>query len=278
MRAEQFEEIRRSLADTGSYETDARRAVAWFDRLLGWCDAWYYLRVFFEVMAGARVARRGVYTNDTWQRQSFEMLGIAEGCGARIRVSGMADVMRTPGPKVFVSNHMSMLETMLLPGILLVHGDVAFVVKRSLLRYPLFGAILRAVRPVGVTRENAREDLKQVLSDGERFLRAGRSVILFPQRTRSADFVPDQFNTLGLKLARRAEVSIVPVALKTDFVGIGRIWKDIGRLHRGRRVFFRFGEPHAPGDNGRAAHACCVRFIAGCLREWGATVRAGADG
>ena len=58
------------------------------------------------------------------------------------------------GPVVIIANHMSMLETVLIPGLVVPVNELAIVVKESLLRYPLFGPVMRAVKPIAVTRRN----------------------------------------------------------------------------------------------------------------------------
>ena len=59
------------------------------------------------------------------------------------------------------------------------------------------------------------------------YLRNGMSVIIFPQTTRIMDFDRKQFNSMGVKLAKRAQVPVVPIALKTDAWGVGKWIKDL---------------------------------------------------
>jgi 1-acyl-sn-glycerol-3-phosphate acyltransferase len=93
--------------------------------------------------------------------------------------------------------------------------------------------------------------------------------VIFPQSTRTVGFDPAAFNSLGVKLAARAGVRVLPVALQTNFQTNGGRIKDIGPLDRFQPVRFRFGEPMAVSGNGRDAHQACVRFITATLREWG---------
>jgi 1-acyl-sn-glycerol-3-phosphate acyltransferase len=145
-------------------------------------------------------------------------------------------------------------------------------VKEDLLDYPAFGRVLRALGAIGVGRRDPREDLRRVLEQGETALRAGRSVLVFPQATRDAVFRRREFNSLAVKLARRTGAPVAPVAVKTDFLGIGRVLRDFGPLHRGRPVMLRIGAPLAVTSGGREAHEKAVEFIAATLREWGAPV------
>jgi len=220
------------------------------------------------VLAGYLAASCGRYDMITWADSSYRILTAVEESGGRVSISGFEHAVKTAGPKVYVANHMSMLETMLLPVIVLTAGEFTVVVKESLARYPFFGKILRSVKAISVGRRNPRQDFRNVLKSGEEFLRQGASVLVFPQATRHVDFDPSDFNSLGVKLAGRAGVPAVPIALKTDFMRIGRIFRDIGCLDRSKTVYFKFGNPVTVTGNTKDAHREVVRFIAESLEEW----------
>ena len=132
---------------------------------------------------------------------------------------------------------------------------------------------MKALNLIAVYRQNPREDLKIVLNEGYNRIRQGCSVVIFPQATRSTVFDVKNFNTLGVKLARKAGVAVVPIALKTDFHGSGRRLKDIGPIHPERPIYFKFGSPIPVVGSGQAAHHSVVDFIAQNLRSWGVEVR-----
>ncbi len=265
-------ELVRSLCTTGSYRTpEAGRRIG-ASRWLGRWDGWIYWRVYKVVAKGSRAARRGRHDAAQWRRESETLLQLMEAAGGTVEISGMAEALAIDGPVVFVGNHMGMLETFFLPGICLAHGDVSFVVKQSLLEYPLFGRLLRATDPIALTRADPRADLKLVMTRGQELLKAGRSIVIFPQATRSATFSPRQFNTLGVKLAERAGVPVVPIALKTDFMRVGKLVRDFGSLDRSIPIHFRFGAPILPPFKSRDAHAAVIDFVRSCLLEWGGEV------
>lgn len=265
-------ELQRTLREKGTYTTPEVNSCPLLDRILGKTDTWYYLKIFRVISYGALLARLGKYDTSVWGDQSCAILRAAESCGARITISGCENTARLGRAVVFVSNHMSMMETMLYPGILLSFGGLATVVKQSLLTYPVFGHVMRAVDPISVSRISPREDLKEVLTKGEAILRSGRSVLIFPQSTRRVEFNPDEFNSLGVKLAKKAGVPLVPIALKTDFHSIGKRFKDIGNLDRSSHVYFKFGLPMEITGNGRAEHERTIEFMETTLKAWGAIV------
>jgi 1-acyl-sn-glycerol-3-phosphate acyltransferase len=93
-------------------------------------------------------------------------------------------------------------------------------------------------------------------------------MIVFPQSTRTAQFQPEEFNSIGVKLAKKAEVPIIPVAIKTDFWGNGKIIKDFGKINRDKDVYIEFGEPLQVEGSGKETHTKIIEFIQKKLKEW----------
>ncbi|HSB34157.1 MAG TPA: 1-acyl-sn-glycerol-3-phosphate acyltransferase, partial [Nitrospirota bacterium] len=77
-----------------------------------------------------------------------------------------------------------------------------------------------------------------------------------------------QFNTIGVKLAKRACVPAVPIALKTDAWGTGALLKDFGRIDPAKTVHIAFGKPLEIRDRGSEEHQQIIDFIEGKLKEW----------
>jgi 1-acyl-sn-glycerol-3-phosphate acyltransferase len=225
-------------------------------------------------LSSARIARQGKYTLEQYTLASHRILRLVESLGAEVDVQGLAHLAGA-GPAVIISNHMSSLETGLLPGLILPFRDVGFVIKTSLLNYPIFGQIMRSVKSVAVTRDNPRDDLRQVLEQGTRLLEQGVSIGLFPQATRSVEFDRAGFNSLGVKLAVRAGVPVIPLALKTNFQENGKKFKDFGRIDPRETVRFHFGTPLAVSGNGRAAQEQVVAHIVDHLNEWHIPIKSG---
>jgi 1-acyl-sn-glycerol-3-phosphate acyltransferase len=255
-----------SLAyENGSYQS-AEGRVSIFARVLP--EIVFYSKVVSVVVRGSRLAKRSFYGNEGWARSSMETLRALESVGIKIGISGIVNVKNLDGPCVFISNHMSTLETFVLPCIIEPIKDVTFVVKQSLIDYPVFKYIMRSREPVTVGRTNPREDLKAVLEGGAERLQAGRSIIIFPQTTRTAVFDPASFNTIGIKLAKKAGVPVMPIALKTDAWGNGKRLKDFGKIDPSKKVYFAFGEPLHIKGRGDDEHKAIIEFITEKLEGW----------
>ena len=186
----------------------------------------FYAPMIWIVFKAGCNAMRNQYDGEAWAQSSEGIAHALESVGCRIEAAGMEHFRSLEGPCVFIGNHMSTLETFVLPSMIQPWKDVTFVVKESLLKYPFLGPVLGSLERIVVGRSNPREDLVAVLEGGEARLKQGRSVIVFPQSTRSSVFDPAHFNTIGVKLAKRAGVPVIPVALKTDAWGNGNLLKD----------------------------------------------------
>jgi 1-acyl-sn-glycerol-3-phosphate acyltransferase len=228
----------------------------------------FYPQFFRIIWVNGGKAKKGVYGGREWAESSLDVMRALENVGVRIEITGMDNMRKFEGPAVFIGNHMSTLETMVLPCIIQPVKETTFVVKKSLLTMPVFGHVMRSREPIVVGRTNPREDLKTVLEEGTKRLQNGRSVIVFPQSTRAVEFKREEFNSLGIKLAARAGVPAVPVALKTDAWGIGRYVKEFGPIDNRKIVHFAFGEPMKIEGRGAEEHERVITFIMEKLEEW----------
>ena len=191
-----------------------------------------------------------------------------ENVGVTFEITGLHNIQRLEGPVVFIGNHMSTLETFVLPYIVQPLKPVTFVVKASLVNIPVFKHLLLSGDPIIVGRTNPREDLTTVLEEGTKKLKAGTSIIIFPQSTRSIVFNPEDFNTLGEKLAAKAQVQVIPFALKTDAWGVGKLVRDFGNIDNSKKVHFAFDEPIIIDGRVTKQHDGIIKFIQERLQEW----------
>ena len=266
---EQFWQILKS--DAG-YRSPVRPAP-FVKRFAGLATPVFNTHMVRRWIAEGFLASLGGYNNEKWALASVKIIKAVESVGGQLMVSGLKDIYNYRGPLVYIGNHMSLLETMILPSILLAANKITFVVKDELLRYPVVGILMRALNPIAVSRSNPRQDLKVVLQEGQKFLDSGCSVVIFPQATRSTAFETQTFNSLGVKLAGRSKVPVVPIAIKTDFQETGKWFKDVGPVDPDKTLCFKFGEPLPVEGKGRETHRKVVDFISSSLSEWGVEIR-----
>ncbi len=142
-----------------------------------------------------------------WSRATLALVGIRT--ETTVAPASAAFASGAAGPVVFVSNHRAMLDIPVL--VVGLETPFLFVARAGLARLPLVGPVLRASVCVFLDRAQPGGG-DAALDAAEARLRAGESVLFFPEGTRQAGalgpFYPGAF-----RLARRAGVPVVPVAL-----------------------------------------------------------------
>ncbi len=136
-------------------------------------------------------------------------------CGVKTQVEGLENLPKGE-PYVALSNHQSEWETLYFQ---LVFRPQTVVLKKELLKIPLFGWALALLKPIALDRSQRREALKQLLRQGSERLQEGIPVLIFPQGTRVAVGDPGRFNKGGAMLAVKNQVPIIPVVHNA-----GRCW------------------------------------------------------
>jgi 1-acyl-sn-glycerol-3-phosphate acyltransferase len=120
------------------------------------------------------------------------------------------------GPLVFACNHESALDIWVAFKVL--PRSFRFVAKQELFRIPVFGAYLRLGGHVPVDRGNRARAVQSLRHAGEA-VRAGTSLVFFPEGTRSKDGRVHPFKKGPFVVAMEAGVPVVPVAIS----GSGRV-------------------------------------------------------
>ena len=257
-----------------SYDTpdDVPRSLLF--RLLGGCRWYFYYYNFGVFCRTGRCGRRGELTAAKQIAFSNENIRLVERCGGKIHLRGLENLRALDHrPAVLIGNHMSLLETALFHAIIREYTDFTFVIKQSLLEIPFVRDIMTTLEAIPVGRANPREDLRAVLTEGKARIAAGRSIIIFPQSTRSEMFDPEAFNSIGVKLAKAAGAPVLPFALKTDFLENGRYLRDMGRVRPEREVWFEFAPAREIEGNGQKEQHEIIEFIQQRLAVWRARER-----
>lgn len=111
---------------------------------------------------------------------------------------------------VIVSNHQSLADIPLLSHL---PTDTKWLAKAELFRIPLVGWMLRMAGDVAVQRDDRRQ-AAQALLHCAKILRAGCSVVFFPEGTRSPEGEVLPFNDGPFQLAIREGVPVLPIAVE----------------------------------------------------------------
>lgn len=128
-------------------------------------------------------------------------------CGVKFRILGSENLPDQAA--VFIANHQSSWETILFYKLAF---PVSPILKKELLRIPFWGWSMHLQDPIAIDRSKPREAGKSLLTQGVKRLKNGKSVIVFPEGSRSPTGVIKRFSRGGAKLAVAAEVPIIPIS------------------------------------------------------------------
>jgi 1-acyl-sn-glycerol-3-phosphate acyltransferase len=87
-----------------------------------------------------------------------------------------------------------------------------WVLKRELIWIPVFGWVLRNLKPIAIDRKAGRTAVQLVLDQGRQRLAEGIWVVIFPEGTRVPAGETRRYGMSGALLAEAAGLPVVPVA------------------------------------------------------------------
>lgn len=128
-------------------------------------------------------------------------------CGVKHKIEGQENIPEWPC--VFACAHQSTWDAVATQTFL---PPLAWVLKKELLKIPVFGWGLWATRPISIDRADRKNALDQVVDQGIKKIREGRHILIFPEGTRTPYGQVGRYKKGAAKLARAANVPIVPIA------------------------------------------------------------------
>jgi len=269
-----LEQFRRELLATGAYETpDSRRAPV---RTKPGAMTTIRFSVGVSRVFPLCAVYEAIGSLDTgkWAQFCFFTVQTAEKMGMKVKLEGWEARAAHKGPVMYLCNHMSTVETILLPPVLLSYGPFNVVVKASLSHLPCLEKAAAHMGLVPVGRKSPREDLMNILRVGEERIKAGESFLIFPQGSREKVFSRKMYSSIGAKVAEKAGVPICPIAVDTRCQPIrekgllSKVFRDFGPVDTSCDIRCCCG-PLIPCGKARDMHEASFDWIASKLEEWG---------
>ena len=128
--------------------------------------------------------------------------------GGRVTVNGADNLPK--GAVVFVANHQGSFDIPVL--IAFIPKPFGFISKIEVLKIPIVGGWMRVMNCVFMDR-SSRAKSTLAIGEGVEVLKAGHSLVIFPEGTRSKGGPVQTFKAGSVRLAIDAEVPIVPIAI-----------------------------------------------------------------
>ncbi|UFZ03259.1 1-acyl-sn-glycerol-3-phosphate acyltransferase [Bradyrhizobium ontarionense] len=194
--------------------------------------------VFWLLVALPTLAmpRKAVLRVANWWAQSNILL-MRVICNIRVEYRGVEKIPK--GPLIVAAKHQSMWETI---SLLHFFDQPFFVLKRELLRIPLFGQYLVKANMVAIDRSSGARALKQVMRRAAEEVKHDRQFVIFPEGTRRPPGAPPHYKAGVALIYVDCGVPCLPVALNS-----GLFWPRRTFLRYPGTLVMEFLDPLPPG-------------------------------
>ncbi len=157
-------------------------------------------------------------------------------CGVRATFEGIEHVDAAQS-YVFVSNHISNLDAPF--HLAFVPVGIRFLAKKELYKIPIFGRAMRSIGMVETDRQARAAAHRKINEQVARVVEMGRSLIVYPEGTRSRDGELHEFKKGAFRIAIDNGMPVLPVAI----AGLYEIWPPESKIIRRGRAKMVFHEP-----------------------------------
>ena len=230
---------------------------------------YFYTNLMLIILSAYIEYILGKYSWERYVYYSEKIVKLVNSCGTKVVVDGLEELKKLNLPVIFVSNHMSSLETLIFAAIIGKFLKFTYVVKKSLLYYPFLGRLIKFVNPIAISRKEPKKDYFFVVKQAKRLFFQKVSLVIFPQATRSKKIDEDKFSSLAIKLAKKFKLNIVPICVKTDFLSVGKIIKDIGRIYSQNDVRIKIFPQIKFEEINKETNKKIIELFKSTLLQWG---------
>ena len=159
----------------------------------------------------------------------------------KVEFKGIENIPKTE--KYFIASaHQSMFETFALQSVL---DYPVFILKKELLKIPLFGLYLKKIKSIEIVRDTTTKDNLNFFDKVANIIKnEKRPLLIFPQGTRVRFDDRTPFKKGVGRIYEALNISCVPVALNS-----GRVWPKQGIIKYPGKITVSFLEPIKPGLN-----------------------------
>lgn len=160
--------------------------------------------------------------------------------GLKMSVKGKSELDFSK-PNIYVANHSSYMDIPCLFAGLPV--NLYFIAKAEVKKIPFVGIFMMATKMIFLDRTSRQKSVKSMNSAGE-LIKKGKSVLVFPEGTRSRSGELQNFKKGVFMLAYNSGLSIVPVHLK----GTNHVMASDSLVVKPGKVQMNIGQPICSSD------------------------------
>jgi len=157
----------------------------------------------------------------------------------KVEIVGLANIPKTE--KYFVAcAHQSIFETFALQAVL---DYPVFILKKELLKIPLFGLYLKKIKSIAIVRNTTTKDNLSFFDQVAAVIKKeNRPLLIFPQGTRVKINETIPFKKGVGRIYETLNISCVPIALNS-----GNVWPKNGIIKHPGKITISLLEPIKPG-------------------------------
>lgn len=214
------------------------RTILWYTYF------WFYM--FFSIILAVPVILLSLVPGAEKLRDRYIHFTTSTWAGSLIRAAGgvIEVVGRDNLPQAerlcFIANHQGAFDIPITLATL--PGPIGFIAKKELALLPVINVWMKGIGCIFIDRSNRRAALESI-EQGVQQLKQGRSMILFPEGTRSRGPQMNTFKHGSLKLPIRSKAVIVPITISGSY----RL-KELHRRIQPGKVTVTIHEPIDSGE------------------------------
>lgn len=159
-----------------------------------------------------------------WARVSLSGLRVL--CGLTHEIRGQENI--PSGACIIACKHQSAWDTLIFA---LLTRQPAIVLKRELLRIPLFGWFLARAAMVPIDRSGGISTLKAMIATAKKRAAEGRAIVIYPEGTRTAPGDKRPYHPGVFAIYKDLNLPLIPIALNS-----GLFWRREAFLKQPGRI------------------------------------------
>ncbi len=139
----------------------------------------------------------------SWGKKTLDLTG------STIEVIGKENIPSGEG-FLITPNHESMFD---ISAVLMAFDqNLSFVTKEENLKIPFVSKWLPLLDCIAIDRSSPKSAVKSLMK-GVKMIKTGKSIVIFPEGTRTADGTLGEFKAGSFKIAQKASAKVLPVAI-----------------------------------------------------------------
>lgn len=176
-----------------------------------------------------------VYRSEIYKLMRDLSRRMIKAAGTTIEIKGKENLPQS-GPVVYMCTHKGLYDSPILADLL--EEPIIFIGKDETKKMPIIGKWFDAMGCIYLARDDMKKSLEAIL-EGIKELKEGQSLVIFPEGTRYKGKEMGSFKAGSFKLATKAQVPIVPIAMQNTYKILeekGRIQKATVQINIGRPI------------------------------------------